>query len=336
MTKPKTKTRARAKSKLKAKSPGRPSDYRPEYCAIAAEACSRGATGAELADLLGVVRSTVGRWCLQFEEFRIAVQAGRECADQRVEYALYERCVGYRHMQAKVVQSEEGLRVIKYEEELPPDLTAIKYWLGNRQPEKWRDRTSKEITGPNGGAIEVKEISDLETARQSCFLITRMLLGLPAPEGTTMRPDIGWHACLYLHELKQQWHRQALERLADLAKALGIKQYQRRSLKGGSVYSGEVTLQSPTLSIRVSQGEGVAITACRAGRSVGHEHYARLHELDDIAALLSVRLWRGYNIGYDDFDFDFGQKAHGVLGTAVNFGVALLAAITPRHTALSS
>ena len=72
MTKPKAKTRAKGKSKSKAKSPGRPSDF-GRYCAIAAEACSRGATGAELADLLGVVRSTVGRWCHQHEEFRIAV-----------------------------------------------------------------------------------------------------------------------------------------------------------------------------------------------------------------------------------------------------------------------
>ena len=61
------------------------------------------------------------------------------------------------------MQSEGGPRVVRYEEELPPDVTAIKYWLGNRQPEKWRDRLSKEITGPNGGAIEVKDISDLET-----------------------------------------------------------------------------------------------------------------------------------------------------------------------------
>ena len=33
------------------------------------------------------------------------------------------------------------------------------------------------------------------------------------------------------------------------------------------------------------QGDGIVITACRAGREVGGEHYAHLRELDDIAAL---------------------------------------------------
>ncbi len=70
-----------------------------------------------------------------------------------------------------------------------------------------------------------------------------------------------------------------------MAKALGIRQYQRRSIKGGAADSGQVTLRSATLCLSVSQGDGIVITACRAGREVGGEHYARLRELDDIAAL---------------------------------------------------
>ena len=79
------------------------------------------------------------------------------------------------------LQSEEGPRIIKYEEELAPDVTAIKYWLGNRQPEKWRDRSSKEISGPGRAPIEISNMTDLETARRSAFAITRLLLSLPTP-----------------------------------------------------------------------------------------------------------------------------------------------------------
>ena len=31
-----------------------------------------------------------------------------------------------------------------------------------------------------------------------------------------MGPDIGWHARLYQGEMKQQWHRQVLSRLAAI------------------------------------------------------------------------------------------------------------------------
>lgn len=72
-----------------------------------------------------------------------------------------------------------------------------------------------------------------------------------------------------------------------MAKALDIKHgaYERKSIKGGGADSGQVTLRSATLSVSASQGEGIVISACRAGSEVGPEHCARLHELDDIAAL---------------------------------------------------
>ena len=39
---------------------------------------------------------------------------------------------------------------------------------------------------------------------------------------------------------KLLWHRQVLSSLADLAKVCGIRQYQRRSIKGGAAGNGEV------------------------------------------------------------------------------------------------
>lgn len=117
---------------------GRPSDYKSEYCAIAADACARGATIQELADLFGVARWTVNRWRLQHEEFRAAITVGRDVADGRVEESLYERAVGYSYNSVKIMQYEGTPVIIPYVEHVPPDVGAQKHWLANRQPKQWR------------------------------------------------------------------------------------------------------------------------------------------------------------------------------------------------------
>ena len=43
-----------------------------------------------------------------------------------------------------------------YVEEAAPDTSAAIFWLKNRKPEEWRDK--QEITGANGGPIQVERI----------------------------------------------------------------------------------------------------------------------------------------------------------------------------------
>jgi hypothetical protein len=38
--------------------------------------------------------------------------------------------------------------------ELPPDTTAMIFWLKNRKRDQWRDRVDNEHTGKDGGPIE--------------------------------------------------------------------------------------------------------------------------------------------------------------------------------------
>ena len=42
----------------------------------------------------------------------------------------------------------------------PPDTTAAIFWLKNRKPEEWRDKQAVEHSGPNGGPIETRSLSD--------------------------------------------------------------------------------------------------------------------------------------------------------------------------------
>ena len=45
-------------------------------------------------------------------------------------------------------------------EHVPPDVGAIKLWLGNRRPDKWRDKQEAALTGADAFLAIWKAISD--------------------------------------------------------------------------------------------------------------------------------------------------------------------------------
>ena len=54
------------------------------------------------------------------------------------EKALYKRACGYTSVRKRVVKNPDGTTHIEViEEEIPPDVTAIKFLLKNRKPRDW-------------------------------------------------------------------------------------------------------------------------------------------------------------------------------------------------------
>ena len=70
---------------------GRPTEYKAEYCEVAATMALNGATDAEIADELSVSVMSLWRWRGKYPEFREALRYGKENADERVERSLYQR-----------------------------------------------------------------------------------------------------------------------------------------------------------------------------------------------------------------------------------------------------
>lgn len=156
---------------------GRPTEYKAEFCDIAANACARGATIAELAEILGVARFTVYRWMALHQEFGDAIRISKTVADERVGFSLYERAVGYSHNAVKIFvpKGSDLPLVVPYVEHVAPDVTAQKFWLTNRRPEEWKERSSKEISGPGGSAIKIENTGDIDQARRVAFALGRAL-----------------------------------------------------------------------------------------------------------------------------------------------------------------
>jgi orotate phosphoribosyltransferase-like protein len=127
---------------------GRPTEYKREYVQRAAEMCANGATDIELADELDVSVSTLYNWRAKYPEFLQAVKTAKEIADERVERSLFQRAVGFEHEAVKVGFTKEGVPLYApYREVIPPDTNAASFWLKNRQPDKWRDKTEMKLTG---------------------------------------------------------------------------------------------------------------------------------------------------------------------------------------------
>lgn len=156
---------------------GRPTAYKAEYAQQAEVACKAGFTDKELADLFGVSTQTLNAWKKQHPAFLDAIKTGKEEADERVQRSLYHRAVGYSFDSVKIFPPKvwndgEEVKfgepvVVPYVEHVPPDTTACIFWLKNRRKTEWRDR--HELTGPDGGAIQINQVSDLELARRVLF-----------------------------------------------------------------------------------------------------------------------------------------------------------------------
>ena len=123
----------------------RPTKYKPEFVEQAEKLCRLGATDAEMADFLKINVATLYRWQTRHGEFCEALKVGKDVADDRVEMSLFHRACGYSHpdvdirvVNGKIVKTE----IIKH---YPPDVTACIFWLKNRRPAEWRDKTEHTL-----------------------------------------------------------------------------------------------------------------------------------------------------------------------------------------------
>jgi hypothetical protein len=117
---------------------GRPSKYDPKFCEIAVQYLSEGYSVTALAGHIGVARSTVFKWADENAEFSDSLRTGQALAAKWWENQLRE-----------IVQGGQG------------NATAAIFGVKNRSREEWKDKHETEITGPDGGPVQIQEIKRL-------------------------------------------------------------------------------------------------------------------------------------------------------------------------------
>lgn len=135
---------------------GRPTAYRPEFVEQARKLALLGAIDREIADFFKVTDRTLYTWKHVHPDFAEALKIGKEAADDRVEQALYRRALGYSHDAVKIMTVDGSVVQEPYVEHFPPDTAACRYWLNNRRSAIWRDKQDVELTGKDGGPIDIR------------------------------------------------------------------------------------------------------------------------------------------------------------------------------------
>jgi hypothetical protein len=120
---------------------GRPSKFKPEFIKQTEKLCSLGATDEDLADFFEVSIRTIANWKAEQPEFLQALKGGKDEADERVERSLYQRAVGYTYDAVHFSSFQGVVTATPHRIHVPPDTTAMIFWLKNRRAEQWRDKT---------------------------------------------------------------------------------------------------------------------------------------------------------------------------------------------------
>lgn len=121
---------------------GRPTKFDPEYVEQAYKLALLGATDKQIADFFDVTEKTLNNWKHEYPDFLQSLKAGKLSADGKVASSLFHRANGYSHPAVKIHWDKDGTEYrADFTERYPPDTTAAIFWLKNRQPALWRDKT---------------------------------------------------------------------------------------------------------------------------------------------------------------------------------------------------
>lgn len=112
----------------------------------------QGLNNEQISNNIGIHISTFYRWQLEHPDFKEAIKKGKEVVDFEVENALLKRALGYEKEKTRTYLKDDGTgqktkHVEVTKEHVPPDPTAMIFWLKNRKPNEWNERHNINHTG---------------------------------------------------------------------------------------------------------------------------------------------------------------------------------------------
>lgn len=126
---------------------GRPTDFKPEYGEEILNTMATGLSLAAAAADLGIHRQRVYEWVDKHPEFADTIKLA-----QSKRQAFLER------------------RLLK--DDLPgPQITSTIFALKNAAAADWREKVDHELTGKDGGAIEIEDKGAYDLARRIAFAL---------------------------------------------------------------------------------------------------------------------------------------------------------------------
>lgn len=160
-------------------------DHAVEMLTEAKELGLAGATDFEAAEHFNVQVSTINYWKQRYPEFAEALRIGKDIADGIVAATLYHKARGYT-FQSEEIKVVEGVIVrVPTKTHVPPDTTAMIFWLKNRQRDQWRDVQTLE-----GGVTVKVEQGDVRVLALALLATIQAGLASPVIEGTVNQEHV--------------------------------------------------------------------------------------------------------------------------------------------------
>lgn len=136
-------------------------------CEKIREWANDGLSAKEIAENMGISRSTLYEWVEKNSDISDSFTCGRTRANEVVENSLFKRCCGYNAPVKKIIKlknveyGENGKIIRAWEESkeveeeihVPIDTAAVKFYLTNRKPEVWKNIPIEVSTEESGGVV---------------------------------------------------------------------------------------------------------------------------------------------------------------------------------------
>lgn len=126
----------------------------------------QGLTDEQIAKNMGIAKVTFYDWKNKFPKFANALKKTKDIVDAEVENKLFKRAMGYEveEEEIKEFRNDDGEMVVvsrkRTKKHVPPDVTAIIFWLKNRRPNEWREK--QEIINKNINTFtDMQALSDI-------------------------------------------------------------------------------------------------------------------------------------------------------------------------------
>lgn len=115
-----------------------PAGYCIEFADQAYKQCLLyGATDKQLAEFFSVEEDEIRKWRNTVPAFAKAVINGKDIADAEVAHSLYQRAIGAKHPEYRVVSYLGDARIVRIVKHYPPETAAGQFWLTTRQRDTW-------------------------------------------------------------------------------------------------------------------------------------------------------------------------------------------------------
>lgn len=113
---------------------------------------SLGASEIQIAQAFSIHVTTLRDWRRRYPEFSQALEISVDEQIAALTGSLFHRGMGYSHKAEKIMTRSIGggmSEVVReeYVEHYPPDVSAIQFFLKNRDPSNWKDRQEVQQTG---------------------------------------------------------------------------------------------------------------------------------------------------------------------------------------------